>query len=180
MGDQCAVCEEPFLHDGDGQEEDEQDDAASVATHSTTGAAGTRILNLYNTNRTFRRDIKTYAHACSSIHRHKVELQKLLAMKKAELAQPYALMKAQYEGLYNTKKEEVVASDAYKNYRKADARTQRLYTNLGTKYRVFSYHFLALQTIPGLKRLRRRYSWGYYSRPSSLIRRALGLRLPRW
>ena len=177
MGDQCAVCEEPFLHDGQGEENEE--DAQSVHSHETTGATGTRVLNLYNENRNFRRDIKTYAHALSSIHKHKRDLQKLLAEKKAEVAEPYALMKARYEGLYNTKKEEIVNSEAYKNYKKADARIQLLYTRLGLKYRVYSYHFPAFQNTPGLKRLKGPFRWRYY-RPSSLIRRTLRLRLPYW
>jgi hypothetical protein len=177
MGDQCAVCEEPFLGGGQGEEdEDVAEDAQSV--QNTPQTDQTFILNLYNTNRHFRRDIKTYAHAVSSINRHKREVQKLLVEKKAEVAEPYALLKAQYEGLYNTKKEEVVNSDAYKNYKKFDTRAQRLYAGLRTKYGVYSYQFPAFRNTPGLKRLRGpRHAYGRGSRPSSLIRRALRLRL---
>lgn len=184
FGDQCAVCDRPFLQDGEWQEVEAEADNQSInSNHSETSAAGAaRILNLYNTNRHFRRDIKTYAHAVSSMSKPKRELQKLIALKKAELAEPYALIRAQYEGLYNTKKEQLVQSEPYKAYKRADARSQRLYSNLGTKYRVYKHHFYALQDLPGLKRLRRpnEWRWRYYSRPSSLIRRALRLRLPWW
>jgi hypothetical protein len=185
MGDQCIVCEQPFLQDGAFQVEDQEDTLTVESNHSeeteeTDEAAATRVLNLYNTNRHFRRDIKTYVQAASSVSRPRRELHKLIALKKTELSEPYALIKAQYEGLYNTKKDELVQSEPYKAYKRADARTQRLYTNLGTKYRLYSYHFAALQTIPGLKRLRRSNRWRYYSRPISLIRRALRLRLPWW
>jgi hypothetical protein len=180
FGDHCAVCNTPFLQDGAVEEEDHEDTISLESDHSeeTTEAAATRILNLYTTSRHFRRDIKTYTHAASSVSRPRRELQKLISLKKAELAEPYALIKAQYEGLYNTKKEQIIQSDPYKSYKRADARAQRLYVNLGTKYRVYSYHFHTLQTLPGLKRLRSR--WRYYSRPTSLIRRALRLRLPYW
>jgi len=175
----CAVCEEPLLEEEAEAEEgadEEADDAQSV--HSNPQTYQTFILNLYNTNRHFRRDIKTYAHAVSSINRHKREVQKLLAEKKAEVAEPYALLKAQYEGLYNTKKEEVVNSDAYKNYKRFDTRAQRLYAGLRTKYGVYSYQFSAFRNTPGLKRLHGpRHRYGRGSRPSSLIRRALRLRL---
>ena len=184
MGDQCAVCHEPFFENENGLEEEgeieDHDDIESIGSHVSAATAAARVLNLFNTNRNFRRDIKTYVQASSSVSRPRRELHKLIAVKKAELAQPYALIKAHYEGLYNTKKDEIVQSDPYKAYKRADARTQRLYTNLGTKYRVYSYHFAALQALPGLKRLRRPCRWRYYSRPTSLIRRALRLRLPWW
>jgi hypothetical protein len=176
QGETCAVCEEPLLEE-EGEDE-EADDAQSVQNTPQTDQPF--ILNLYNTNRHFRRDIKTYAHAVSSINRHKREVQKLLAEKKAEVAEPYALLKAQYEGLYNTKKEEVVNSDAYKNYKKFDTRARRLYAGLETKYGVYSYQFPAFRNTPGLKRLRGpRHAYGGGSRPSSLIRCALRLRLNR-
>lgn len=180
QGETCAVCEEPLLEEEGGEGEDEEaDDAQSVQNTPQTDQPF--ILNLYNTNRHFRRDIKTYAHAVCSINRHKREVQKLLAEKKAEVAEPYALLKAQYEGLYNTKKEEVVNSDAYKNYKKFDTRARRLYAGLETKYGVYSYQFPAFRNTPGLKRLRGpRHAYGGGSRPSSLIRRALRLRLNYW
>jgi len=181
QGETCAVCEEPLLEEEAEAEEgadEEADDAQSV--QSTPQTDQTFILNLYNTNRHFRRDIKTYAHAVSSINRHKREVQKLLAEKKAEVATPYALLKAQYEGLYNTKKEEVVNSDAYKNYKRFDTRARRLYAGLRTKYGVYSYQFPAFRNTPGLKRLRGpRHAYGGGSRPSSLISCALRLRLNR-
>ena len=180
----CVTCDAlPFVAQGDVQdvqeEGDEEEDTVSVHSNQTTGAQGTRVLNLYTTNRVFRRDIKTYAHAVSSMSKPRKDLQKLIATKKTEVAEPYALIKAQYEGLYNTKKEEIVQSELYKTCKKGDARIQKLYTNLGTKYRVFGYHFPALSTVPGLKRLHRPH-WRYYNRASSLIRRALFLRLRCW
>ncbi len=178
MGDQCPVCEEPFLSEE--QQEEEEDEAASVDSNATTGAVGTRVLNLYNTNAAFRKDIKTYQKALSSISKPKKELQKLIKTKKAELAPTYALIKAQYEGLYNTKKDEITSAECYKGYKAADARARRLYASLGTKYRVYSYHFHALQTFPGLRRLRSPGRWRYYNRPTTLIRRGLRLRLSYW
>jgi hypothetical protein len=174
----CASCQE-FLYPN--EVEDNQSVASNHSDASVTQES-TRVLNLYTTNRTFRRDIKTYAHAISSMNKPKTDLQKLIALKKAELAQPYALIKAHYEGLYNTKKDELVQSEAYKSYKRADARSKRLYINLETKYRINKNHFPTLQTIAGLKRLRytSRWRWRYYTRPSSLIRRALRLRLPYW
>lgn len=176
---QCSHCHE-FIYPNEANGDNES--VHSDHSNASNSAAGDRILNLYNTNRVFRRDIKTYAHALSSISKPKKELLKVIALKKAELAQPYALIKAQYEGLYNTKKDDIIQSEAYKAYRKADAKERRIYTSLQTKYRINKNHFPTLQTIPGLKRLRvtSRWRWRYYNRPSSLIRRALRLRLPWW
>ncbi len=185
----CVTCHERLLpdfvyeHQDMEEEEDgeeEQEETGTVATNETTGAAGTRVINLYNTNRVFRRDIKTYAHAFSSISRPKREFKALIKEKRTELNEPYALMKAQYEGLYNVRKQQLLESEAYKNYKRADARMRRLYTSLGQKYRVYSYHFHALSQFPGLKRLKGPSRWRYYDRPNRLIHRGLRLRLPYW
>jgi hypothetical protein len=174
----CSHCQE-FIYPNEANEDNQSVDSNYS---NVSGAAANRVLHLYNTNRVFRRDIKTYVHAVSSMSKPKRDLQKIISLKKAELAQPYALIKAQYEGLYNTKKDEIIQSEPYKAYRKADTKERRLYTNLQTKYRVNKQHFPTLQTIPGLKRLHsvNRWRWRYYNRPSSLIRRALRLRLPWW
>lgn len=170
--DTCDACEAMFPN-----QDEEVEDNESVHSNATEQAQGERILNLYNTNRNFRRDIKTYAHAFSAVSKPRRELKAIITSKKAELKEPYALIKAQYEGLYNTKKEEILQSEPYKAYRKADTRARRLYTNLGTKYNVFSYHFNALRGLPGLRRLHGPSRWRYYNRPTSLIRRGLRLRL---
>ena len=180
----CMSCDHILFPGVYGEEEEdgeeEEGDEASVATNETTGVAGTRVINLYNTNRVFRRDIKTYAHAFSSVSRPKREFKALIKEKRTELNEPYALMKAQYEGLYNVRKQQILDSESYKNYKRADARMRRLYTSLGQKYRVYSYHFHALSQFPGLKRLKGPSRWRYYDRPNRLIHRGLRLRLPYW
>lgn len=169
----CTTCENPMFPGEEGEEEEEED-AESVHTEETIGARRTRVLTLYNTNRTFRRDMKTYVHAISSMSKPRNEFQALLRRTKAELKEPYALIKARYEGLYNTRKDQLIHSAEYIAYKKAFQRTQRLFSNLRTNYRVFSYHLPALTTVPGLKRLRGRFG----PRPFRLIQRALRLRLP--
>ena len=180
FGDQCAVCAEPFVQEAQEEEEEveEQEEADAVSVHSTHSGY-TRIQNLYQTNATFRRDIKTYMHACRSVSKPQKEFKALLAVKKAELTPTYTLMKAQVEGLYNVKKDEVMNSEQYKAYKRADGRMTRYYSNLQRKYNIRNYQLSGLHHIPGLKRLQRSYR-RYWNSPARLIRRALRLRLPYW
>lgn len=182
FGDQCAVCEQPFLpqeHQED-HEEINEDHEEQASVHSDDSNLGyTRIRTLYDTNPRFRRDIKTYMHAQRSMNKPRKEFQALLATKKAELVAPYTLIKAQVEGLYSVKKDDIMNSEQYKAYKRADGRVTRYYSNLQRNYNIRSYQFTGLHHIPGLKRLQKP-AHRYWSTPARLVRRALRLRLSYW
>jgi hypothetical protein len=179
---QCVVCHTLLLEDfqqedADEEEEEheeedqEEEDAQSVG--STTSQ--TRILNLWNTNLQFRKDIKSYQASCKGVCRPLREFQALARTKKQEVASRFALLKAQYEGLAGTKKDEIVQSPEYKAYKSAIAKQTRWITKLRDTYDVSGFTLRHLRGIRGLKSLRRPYYWR--SRPNYIIRRALRLRL---
>lgn len=174
---QCVVCHGQLLEDfqqGDVDEEEEdqeEEDAQSVG--STT--SHTRIVNLWNTNERFRKDIKSYQASCRALCRPLREFQALTRTKKQELAPRFALLKAQYEGLAGTKKDEIMQSPEYKAYKSAIAKQTRWITKLRDAYGVSGYTLRHLRGIRGLKSLRRPSYWLF--RPNSIIRRALLLRM---
>ena len=138
-----------------------------------------RISNLYDTNEAFRKDIKKYITSLRGLSKPKKAFQQLVTAKKTELQPQYAQMKALYEGLYNTKKNEIMTSREYKEYRTADSRTARYYHLLRDKYNINRYSLHILRQKRGCKSIRRpRGSWRYT--PQYIIRRALRLRLPWW
>lgn len=147
-------------------------DHVSVASHNSEG---TRIENLLETNRTFKKDLKFYMHAKRSVSKPLLAFRRLVAAKKAEVAPVYAQIKAQYEGLSNTKKDELMASEEYKTYKRADARSYSLYRGLLRKYNLHRGFYHALRTKPGFKLLSPPSRWR--DRPSWIIRKALRLYL---
>jgi hypothetical protein len=109
------------------------------------------------------------------------EFKNLVATKKAEVANTYALMKAQYEGLYNTKKDEIMESEQYKMYTKAQKKYISSYSSLRRRYNLIGSSFSALSTKPGCRYIHQPLYWRYRSKqPSYLIRHALHLRLRAW
>ncbi len=152
------------------QEEQEDDDAGTYAAEET------RILNLYDTNETFRKDIKKYMTALRAAAKPRAALRKLVATKKTEVAPTWAQIKAQYEGLYNMKKDELLQSQEYKTFRSADARINRLYSLLRERYNVTGWGLRSLRARPGCKSIRRHLR--YSDSPRYIIRRCLRLRLP--
>lgn len=162
---QCSVCEEYIF---------EIEDHQSVSTDS--GGAD----HLYNTNPNFRKDIKYYMHVKRALNKPHRNFKKLLAVKKAEVQDAYTLMKAQYEGIYNTKKDELTQSEEYRLYSKAQKKYLHTYASLRRKYNVTRAMLYSLRTRPGLKSISS-HRW-YYSfvRPGYMIRKALHLRLRAW
>ena len=166
---QCGICEEPFF------EEQDNDSVQTDATNDTQ-----RANTLYETNTNFRKDIKYYMHVKRALNKPHRNFRNLLAVKKAEVQDAYTLMKAQYEGLYNTKKDELTQSEEYRLYSKAQKKYLNTYASLRRKYNLTRAMFYSLRTRPGLKSISS-HRW-YYSfvRPGYMIRKALRLRLRAW
>lgn len=168
---ECGPCFALFYPDDEEIEEVEEE---ALNTEQN------RISNLYDTNEEFRKDIKKYVTALRGISKPKREFQKLVATKRAELQPRYTQIKAMYEGLYNTKKNEVITSNEYKVYRTADSRISRYWSMLREKYQLDNYNSLnVLAHKRGCRSIRRpRRYW--HNTPSYIIRRGLRLRLPWW
>lgn len=172
----CRTCEQPvFAHAQ--EEEEEQEEAQSVeSTHSGTHEQ-TRLSNLWDTNPTFRREVQTYMKATRDVSKPRIAFQKLVKTKKTELLPTYTQIKAQYEGLYNVKKDEIQASVEYKTFKSASARQARYWNLLREKYDVTTWGLHGLRGKRGCKSIRRPFYWR--DTPQYIIRRALRLRLPR-
>ena len=170
---QCMVCQHllfPGIH-GD----NEQEETETVVSHTSAASQTNRVQELYNSNRNFRCSVKHYAKALQSVSKHATAFRKVVAAKKAEIAEIYAQIKAQYEGLANMKKDELQATPEYKAYRKALSSSRLMYTNLLRRYALDRAFYRDLWDTPGLRRLRRPHY--YHSAPQWIIRRALRLRL---
>ena len=172
----CVTCHTALLPDfehehQDVEEEEEQEDNDDAGTYA---AEEERLLNLYDTNEAFRKDIKKYVTALRGAAKPRTAFRKLAATKKAEVALTWAQIKAQYEGLYNVKKDELLQSQEYKAFRSSDARITRLFTNLRDRYNLTGWGIRALRVKPGCKSIRRHYRWR--ESPRYIMRRALRLR----
>lgn len=134
-----------------------------------------RVHALWDTNQQFQTDLKTYIQAERDISKPRKAFQKLLITKKRELNEIYMPIKLRLEGIYNTKKDELMDSTESKTYRKALARSQRYYTHVRTKYNLHNSSFRYLREKRGCKRLyRSRRRW--YTSPQWMIRRAIRFR----
>jgi hypothetical protein len=174
---QCVACHQGLLPDFEHEEEqEEQEDQNNDA--GTYAEEETRISNLYDTNEAFRKDIKKYMSALRAAAKPRATFRKLAAAKKAELAPTWAQIKAQYEGHYNLKKDELIQSAEYKAFRSCDSRINRLFSLLRERYNVTGWGIRILRTKPGCKSIRRHLSWR--DSPRYIIRRILRLRLPRY
>lgn len=187
----CVTCERPVFGNEVAEEEDDEDaeteyelvdDAVAVQqpdniVMTDENNQTNRVNRLFERNEQFRKDLKKYMLASRSCSKPRKAFQKLVTAKKAELKPRYEQIKAMYEGLYHTKKNEIVSSDEYKNYRRADAQVRRYWNIIRTKYDVRGYAIEALRTKKGFKTLRRPYS-PYRRSSQGIIRRALRLHIP--
>ncbi len=138
-----------------------------------------RIHALWDSNKEFKKDLKTYMKAEREISKPRLAFQKLLAAKKTELKQVYLPIKLRLEGIYNTKKDELMESNECKAYRKASARSQRYYSIIHNKYNLPNSAFRYLREKRGCKRLHRPYR-RWCSTPQYMIRRAIRFRFRYW
>lgn len=154
----CEVC-------GDPEEEVLNEDDAQTAA---------RLRTLWDTNEKFRKDIKAFQKVKRDLAAPKKAYQDFVAQKKAEVAPRWALLRAQYEGLYNTKQDEILESEQYKAYKAAYTKLTNAAGKLRARYEIHRWDFSSLRVLPGCKRLS--YTPWLIPRPQSLLWRALRLR----
>jgi hypothetical protein len=177
MGDvHCVTCHMGLLPDFVYEHQEEEEEQEENDDEGTYAAEEERLSNLYDTNEAFRNDLKKYILAVRGSAKPRATFRKLAATKKTELAPTWAQIKAQYEGLYNVKKDELIQSQEYKAFRSCDSRINRLYTLLHQRYNVTGWGLRSLRTKPGCKSIRRYSPWR--DSPRYIVRRTLRLRLP--
>jgi len=168
----CTSCQE-FLYPNEVEEEQ-----VVVNDAGTYHADETRLSNLYDTNEAFRKDIQKYVALVRASSKPRTAFRKLAATKKAELAPLWSQIKAQHEGHYNVKKEQLLQSDEYKAFRSSDARLNRMYSLLRQRYTVNGWALRSLAGKPGCRSIRSHLHWR--NSPRYIIRSALRLQLRRW
>jgi hypothetical protein len=178
----CAVCHTHFFFVNDDQEEEEEEEVQygpennpETQTQDQPQRERQRVHTLWNTNPEFKKDLKTYMKSQRDMARPLRAFQTVLTTKKRELNEIYMPIKLRLEGIYNTKKDELMNTDECKAYRRALARCQRYYTLVHTKYTLTNSAFYYLREKRGCKRLKRyRHRWA--SAPQWMIRRAIRFR----
>lgn len=149
----CPICNEAF-----NVLEDHEAPAENQVSEET------RIQNLYNSNVRFKEAAKKLVKQKNMANRNRTKVVNLVKQKKNEVRDQLLLIKAQLEGITETKKQEVFNSQEYKNYIKF----QRSYTALENKLRTdynCSAKLLAraLYEKPGFKRFNPRTRWSHRS-----------------
>jgi len=181
---QCVACHQHllFLDDGEHEVEDMDTDEEINGPENNPDlqedqpqTERQRVHTLWETNQVFQKDLKTYIKATREISKPRSTLKKLLATKKTELKEVYTPIRLRLEGLYNTKKDELMASAECKAYKKATAKANRYYTLLTEKYNLHSSSFRYLREKRGCKYLQKPYR-RWCSTPSWMIRRAIRFR----
>ena len=143
---ECMICNTIFY-------EHEDDFVADVSEE-------TRIQTLYNTDTKFKKAAKNLVKQKGLCGRNRTKVVNLIKQKKNEIRNQLLLIKAQMEGLTNTKKQEIFNSQEYKDY----VKSQRTYTALENRLRrdyTCSPKLLqrALQEKTGFKRFNPRHRW---------------------
>jgi hypothetical protein len=163
----CPICNEVFNQN----EEDEEETPAAQLSEET------RIQNLYNSNARFKEAAKKLVKQKGLCSSSRMKVAKLVKEKKNEVRNQLLLIKAQLQGITETKKREVMNSQEYKNYIKS----QRAYTMMENKLRAdynCSPKLLsrALYEKPGFRRFNPRSRW--FHRSYYLFQRPWYFRVP--
>jgi hypothetical protein len=159
---QCVICHEGLLPIDD---EVEPNDPATV--HMSDA----QMLNAFDTNEQFRQDLKAYVKATEASSKPRKAFQKLITTKKNELKELATPLLNQVKAMYAAKRDELLASEQFKDFKKVEAKWRRLYSTLRTLYQVDRYSIRALRVRPGMHHL---HAPPWYSRsPNRMIDRSL-------
>ena len=174
---ECVTCRQPLLppvEEPEGEEEEAQEDDNASAENESVELRN-RIQTLWLSNERFQKNVRAYHKANRDVSKPRIAFTKLLALKKAEVMPRFLLIKAQYEGITGVKKDEILESQEYKNYRKALTKSMGMLSRLRQNYRIHFYDLRYLRGFRGLRTLGRgRCRWR--ESPSHMIRRAFRLR----
>jgi hypothetical protein len=168
----CVVCEQGVF----AAEQDNEDHEENHFVGDHTVQDDVQFLQLYETNAQFREDLKKCVKAGEESSKPRKAFHTLLLQKKRELKEILEPHIAEAQAAYDTKKDELLESEAFKNYKKTNGKWLRLWTKLVSVYHVNRYNVSYLRSKPGLRRL---HAPTYYERRSviRLIRWSLGYRI---
>lgn len=170
LHERCPTCQTVLL----APDENDYESVNEEYTEDDTNIIRTNAL--YDTNETFRKDVRKYIETQRECSKSLTSFRKLLTVKKNELVPQYTQIKEQIKQLFRTKKSEVTNTPEYKSYKSAQAKNTRLYRHLQKEYDLRRGGLAALRTKPGCRSIRRPFSWRYS--PRWMINRSLHLRLP--
>ena len=171
LHERCPTCQTVLL----APDENDYESVNEEYTEDDTNIIRTNAL--YETNETFRKDVRKYIETQRECSKSLTSFRKLVTVKKNDLVPQYAQIKEQIKQLFRTKKNEIKNTREYKSYKSAHAKNTRLYRHLQKEYDLRRGGLTALREKPGCKSIRHPYSWRRYS-PVWMINRSLRLRLP--
>jgi hypothetical protein len=151
----CPHCNEPINPNG----------PAAQFQHHESDVEGARIRNLYETNEAFKTLAQKIAKKRSLASKSQTAYTKLIKTKKEEIRNQLLAIKAQLEGLTETKKTEIKESTIYKEYMSANRGYNLLLGKMRTEYNCSERKLgRALQEKQGFRRFTPfRYSRFYRS-----------------
>lgn len=137
---------------------------APVQNPNPTPVTQAQLKNLYETNAEFKTFAKTIATKRRMVSKAQSAYSNLLKTKKQEIREQLLTIKAQLEGLTETKKTEIRDSQAYKDYLVATRGYKVWIGKLRTKYNCSERKFaFALNETPGFRRFHP-IGWRQYRR----------------
>lgn len=132
--DECQLCQELFREEEFEDENDDDENDYNVPNENEV-TPRQRIQNLFEMNEDFRKKAKEVAKQRRLISKACSNVNRVNHTKKAEIRTQLLLLKAQLQGLVETKMGEVQESTEYKEFLK----TKRRYTCLlNTLYRQYN------------------------------------------
>lgn len=139
----CPYCNEPINPNG----------PAAQYEHHESDVEGARIRNLYETNARFKELAQKIAKKRRLVSQKQTAYLKFMKTKKEEIRNQLLVIKAQLEGLTETKKTEIKNSDAYKEYISATRGYTMLENKLRQQYNCSPRKFArSLKEKPGFRR----------------------------
>ena len=162
---QCVVCHMSLF-----PEEDEDEPIQQAEGAAYLGEA--EIQTLFDTNEQFRQDLKIYVKTSEASSKPRRTFQRFLVVKKRELKEECNPLFQQLKTFYTAKKEQIVESNEFKEFKKTESKWRRSYKYVKQTYGVDSYNLQFLRSKPGMRRLHAP-PW-YLRSPMRIIKRSLG------
>lgn len=132
--DDCAICQPLLGGHGHGQNQNDFQQNYDVPNQDEVQPRQ-RIRNLFDTDEQFRKKVKELVKQKTIVTKARSVAEKLNRTKKGEIRNQLLLIKAQLQGLIETKQEEVQTSVEYKEYMKSKRKYGTLMNHLEQEYR---------------------------------------------
>jgi hypothetical protein len=173
----CVTCQQGLLPENEREEAPptEEDDRQSTGSHESR-TEEKRVNTLFDTDPKFRETLKSYVQEYRKAAKPRAAFQAYLAERRRELRMLTQPLLVQLEEIHKQKKNQVLESEEYKEYKTCTKKVLGKYYRLANKYNLDSWTLGILRKRKGFRGLRP--SW--YFRSSNLswkIRRSLRIRI---